>query len=102
MYDDISFTQRRLAELSGSSSGNASGMPNLGGMSSSQPGGGGGGDPAEAAQKRAQEDESRRTVMSQILSSEARERRKVSLVPSFIPQQGSQLTSREPVETNSE
>ncbi|GAA5998304.1 Sdd2p [Rhodotorula paludigena] len=62
---------KRMAELQGSSGSPApGGSPSLG-----APGGApGGGDGADAAQQAAQEDERRRTVMSQILSPEARER----------------------------
>ncbi|GAA5890319.1 hypothetical protein JCM5296_002787 [Sporobolomyces johnsonii] len=60
--------QKRMAELQGSSApgGPSRGMP-VGGAA-------GAGDAEDAAQKMAQEEEQRRTVMSQILSAEARER----------------------------
>ncbi|GAA5858533.1 hypothetical protein JCM8547_007349 [Rhodosporidiobolus lusitaniae] len=56
---------KRMAELSGGASGSSSPAPGGGA-------GGAGGD--DAAQKMAQENEARRAAMSQILSTEARER----------------------------
>lgn len=66
--------QKRLAELSAGGGGGGGNTPTF--PRGAAPGGGGGGAGGEdAAQKRAQEAEGRRTIMSQILSPEARERR---------------------------
>lgn len=78
-------SQKRMAELQGSGGSGGGGGGGGGGSSSGIPagaklgGGGGGGGNEEAAQKHAQEEETRRTVMSQILSPEARERCECSL-----------------------
>ena len=71
--------QKRMAELQASGGGAPSGAPG-GGAGMPSPGGGpgaggAGGSGEDKAQQAAQEDERRRAAMSQILSSEARERR---------------------------
>ncbi|GAA5842589.1 hypothetical protein JCM5353_008476 [Sporobolomyces roseus] len=79
---------KRMAELQGSNPSSSSGRipsggaPSAGGVPGGGAGAGGAGGSGEDQQaKMAQEDEQRRTVMSQILSSEARERlSRISLV----------------------